>query len=387
MDFDVVIVGASSAGLRAAELLADRGAAVGVFERQRALEPERRTYIITAGLERVMDPVPSDLILHQISRLAVEAEGEEAAISLQDPDLVMERSMLRQALAGRARQAGAALRLGHEFRGFEHRGGQTTLQFQTPEQESLQVRAGTVIGADGAYSQVARAAGIARPAVVPLMQAEIKLPGGWQRGVTKVWFDVVDTRYFFWLIPESNDRAVVGLIGEPGKDIKGVLERFLEQRSFRPLGMQSGQAAMHHPRLQPWGQAGDVEVLLVGDAAGQVKVTTVGGTVTGFWGAEAAAEAIVQQRPYGQTLGPLKKELDLHWRIRSLLEKMDNRGYERLLSYLSPGVKRFLAKYDRDGMRSHFWKLPLIQPRFIPMGVKLLLKSPNHQPLPHSQDR
>jgi len=175
---------------------------------------------------------------------------------------------------------------------------------------------------------------------------------------------------------------VVGLIGEPGRDIQATLDRFLKMRSFRPLGMQSGRAAMHHPRMQPWGRVEDVEVLMVGDAAGQVKVTTVGGTVTGFWGARAAVEALSTGVDYPQALRPLKRELDLHWWIRSQLECLNNSGYDQLVSQMSPRVIDFLSENDRDSMKGHFWKLPFLQPRFLSLGLGLLLRPPLYDPLP-----
>jgi hypothetical protein len=39
-----------------------------------------------------------------------------------------------------------------------------------------------------------------------------------------------------------------------------------------------------------------------------------------------------------------------------------------------------LSTVDRDQMRSHFWKLVVYQPGYIPLGIKLLSKwkiSPN----------
>ena len=72
---------------------------------------------------------------------------------------------------------------------------------------------------------------------------------------------------------------------------------------------------------------------------------------------------------------PLARELDLHWWIRSLLERLDQEGYENLIQRVSPGVERFLAAHDRDSMKANFWKLPFIQPLYIPQGLKLLLTS------------
>jgi len=382
LDYDVAVIGASSAGLYTAALLARKGVTVALFEREREIDPPRRTYILTPGLERVMGEIPSGWIKHQISTLEVETKGEGARIPLAEDDLILERNEIRKSLAEGAEHAGADLHLGLSFVRFEEAGGAVQLIFEDQEGEENTVTAGTVVGADGVSSSVARAAGISPPPAVPLLQAEIHLPAGWPRGLTKVWFDVVETRYFFWLIPESDSRAVVGLIGEPGRDIRATLDRFLERHSFRPLGVQSGRAAMHHPRMRPWGRVGELDVLLVGDAAGQVKVTTVGGTVTGFWGARAAVEAVTTDSDYPRVLRHLKRELDLHWWIRSRLECLNNQGYDQLVSHMSPRVIEFLSENDRDSMKGRFWKLPFLQPRFLPLGLRLLFRPPLYDRLP-----
>ena len=112
--------------------------------------------------------------------------------------------------------------------------------------------------------------------------------------------------------------------------------------------------------------------MLIGDAAGQVKVTTVGGSVTGFWGAQAAVDAVLNGKTYAEELRPLKRELDLHWFIRLLLERLDNRGYDYLVNSMNPGIQDFLGKHTRDEMAGEFWKMVFIQPRFIPLGLRLL---------------
>lgn len=380
MKFDVVIVGASSAGLYAAEQLARNGANVGVFERQVNLNPARRTYILTPHIKKVMGHIPEELILHRLDVMAVETPNAEVQISLRQPDLVIERHQMILYLAQKAKEAGARLYLGHEFQ--DMKGG--ALKFLTRNQ-TLFVESAIVIGADGAASRVAVVAGIEQPTTVPLVQAEIDLPSTWDPAVTKVWFDIDDTRFFYWLIPESVNHGVVGLIGEENSNVRVLLERFMKTYGFQAKAYQVGLASMHRPGLRPWGRVSsderkeDLPVYLVGDAAGQVKVTTVGGTVTGFRGAQAVVEAILEDRPYVDKVKPLKRELDLHWFIRSLLEGMDNRGYDNLVQKMTPPVQRFLGEYDRDTMRGQFWKLPFIQPQFIILGLSLLYRFLIHQ--------
>ena len=59
------------------------------------------------------------------------------------------------------------------------------------------------------------------------------------------------------------------------------------------------------------------DVYLVGDAAAQVKVSTVGGIVTGFRGARAVVDSILQNS--NKELRVLRRELGTHWLIRRAL--------------------------------------------------------------------
>ncbi len=373
MKFDVVVIGASSAGLHAAEILAKNGKRVAVFERADSFAPEIRTYIITPGVFRVMPDIESELLLHEINEIHLQAGRERAAIKLSSPDLVVERDQLITALLNRAKNAGVEVRFGSKFKDLVTESGTTRIKVLSNSGEKL-IKADYLIGADGVTSAVGKAADLPKPLTIPLLQVEINLPANWNPGVTKVWFDLGDTPYFYWLIPDSETKAVVGLITQPGANIRSLLDRFLAEKNYHPLAYQSGEAALYSPGNKIESQVGDLKIMIVGDAAGQVKITTVGGTVTGLSAGQAAARAILDEVPYRKTRLGVTRELDLHFFIRKLLEKMDQKDYERLVRSISPDVQSFLSRYDRDAMRRQFWKLLPIQPRFIPLGLKLLLR-------------
>jgi len=382
LKYDVVIIGASSAGLYVAEILAKNGKKVALFERAVSFAPELRTYIITPGLFRVMSETGSDLIRHEITAIHLQASNSHAVIQLSSPDIVVERSQLITTLLNRAKNAGVDIYFGSEFKELITDNGITRIKILSNSDEKL-IEANYLIGADGVTSAVGKAANLPKPLTVPLLQVEINLPANWDPGVTKVWFDFVDTPYFYWLIPDSEKKAVVGLITQPGVNIRVLLDRFLAEKDYHPLIYQSGTAALYSSRNRIESQVGDLKILLVGDAAGQVKVTTVGGTVTGFSGGLAAASAILDEVPYRKTRQRVTRELDLHFFIRQLLEQMNQKDYERLVGLLTPAVLSFLSRYDRDTMRQHFWMLPFIQPAFIPLGLKLFISKLFHLPGNH----
>ena len=371
MIYDVVVIGASSAGLLAAELLAKSGKKVILFERDRVISPDIRTYIITPGLFKFIPELPKELIRHKIGTIRIQTEELSAEIHLNSPDIVIERYQLIQRLLITAKKAGVEVITGGEFLGFDKSDHGTELMIRINGEDTI-VTTKYLIGADGVNSQVRSSAGLKNIDQVPLLQAEIKLAKDWNMDITAVWFDPDTTPYFYWLIPDQDNKAVIGLISPPGKDIRQLLDDFMKKNSFEPLGYQSGLAASYSRNSEHETMVGKVRVLLVGDAAGQVKVTTVGGTVTGFGGAIAVAGAILNDKHYRDTLMKTRKELNIHLLIRRLLDNMTRRDYQKLIEYTSPAVRTFLRRYNRDEMRKHFWKLVIIQPRFVPLGLKLL---------------
>lgn len=361
MKYDIAIIGASTSGLYAAELLALAGRRVGVFERRSNLAAARRTLIVTPAFSRVLD-VPDESILHRLTYLDLQAGQQEARVELQDPDLIVERSYLMRHLADRAERAGAEINFGMSLKSITGTDVGAELVLGVEGADEQRVVADNVIGADGAASTVARCSGLRLAPRVPLMQAEVKLPDGWDPMVTKVWFDDT-TRFFYWIIPESNSHGVVGLAAGDGDQIRPILEATLERMDLEALDYQSAQIALFHPKLKRQTQLGDAPIFLIGDAAGDVKVSTVGGTVTGFRAAEAVSEHILTGKSLATLTRGLQWEMRMHWYIRFLLERLDTDGYERLVGSVNPAMADLLAKNDRDRLARWAWKLPFKQPR------------------------
>src|SRR4029077_9149801 len=119
---------------------------------------------------------------------------------------------------------------------------------QAKETQYERVSCSAVVGADGAQSGVARAAGWPRLTTVPLVQALVRLPSGMPSDTVRVWFVPDDTPYFYWLIPESRERGALGLIGTDGQRTRRCLERFMEKRHFKALAFQGARI----PVYQRW---------------------------------------------------------------------------------------------------------------------------------------
>jgi flavin-dependent dehydrogenase len=295
MKKDVAVVGCSAAGLLVAYELARKGTSVRVFDSAEELNPASRTLIVTSKLKELCFPLGSDAILNEIRGFELFTDGKMATIPFARPDLVIDRSRVIRSLASRAKAEGAEIHMGHNFLRFNGSNGKGLSFFieKNGNGEEREKTATVVIGADGATSKVAESAGWPALRLGHLVQAVVSLPKKYAPDLTKIWFIPEETPYFFWLIPESRQRGVLGLIGNDQETSPASLEHFLEKKNLEPLEFQEAQVPLWSRWLPVRRKIGGGEVYLVGDAACHVKVTTVGGVVSGFLGALGAAEAIL----------------------------------------------------------------------------------------------
>jgi len=103
-----------------------------------------------------------------------------------------------------------------------------------------------------------------------------------------------------------------------------------------------------------------------------VKVTTVGGIVTGFRGALGAAEAILNGGHSGE-LRALRRELNLHLLVRKTLHRFKQADYSRLVDLLNASTRRSLSLYTRDEAARVLWHICVSQPRLLLLGLRGLL--------------
>src|SRR6202035_2359533 len=119
-------------------------------------------------------------------------------------------------------------------------------------------------------------------------------------------------------------------------------------------------------------RVGNGEVYLVGDAAAQVKVTTVGGIVTGFRGALGVAQSILQNGRSRELLA-LRRELDTHWLIRRTMHHFQQKDYSQLVDLLDASIRASLGEINRDESARLLWNVIRRQPQLVLLGLRGLL--------------
>jgi len=153
---------------------------------------------------------------------------------------------------------------------------------------------------------------------------------------------------FAWLVPISANRALAGLLTTSHARLH--LEKFL----LGPLcqGRIISRGAKTRQKAIPLGilprTYGD-RILVIGDAAGQVKPTTGGGIYFGHLGAKIAAEVLKEaledddltaarlSRYQKQWKTKMGKEIFLGYRVRQLYDKLSERQIERIFDVLASG--------------------------------------------------
>ena len=382
-----VIIGASAAGLHAASLLARAGMLVYVFDQAEELGPPARTLIVTPRISDILGYVPSPAILNRTSCLQLCSPAGSVAIRLREPDLIIEREKLIAHLARQARADGAELLPGYQFEGFEPDQDGIVLHLQSPSGRREHVRTRVLIGADGVSSRVAQAVAgkgapapgerpVRRPRVpaprrtLSLLQATVALPAGAGGDTTLVWFDPASTRFFYWLLPISATRAVVGLIAEDPGQARTSLRAFLGAHGWEPLDYQGAQVPSYQRGGLPAAAVSGARVFLIGDAAGHVKMTTVGGAVTGLRGARAAVQAILDSGQPGSESRALDRELISHRLMRRVLDCFGPADYDDLLALVNARMQGILGSVTRDEALRLLGPALLAQPRLLYLAAR-----------------
>ena len=368
---EVIIVGGSTAGFYTAAKVAHGGKRVRVLESQRGLEPIPRTMIVTNHFRKQLGTSGNESVLNEIRQFELFTDGRSAQVALAKPDLIIERAKLIPALAREAQRAGAEISFGTRFLGLAPTANGIQVEVESSGRREV-LHAESVVGADGAASRVARTAGWAPIETVPLVQAIVRLPKDCPVDTTRVWFVPDDTPYFYWLIPESAERGALGVIGEDGCDTARCLARFLQKKGIEPLEWQGARIPVYKRWVPVKRRVGKGNVYLVGDAAAQVKVSTVGGIVTGFRGAVAVAESILQGGRGGELLA-LRRELSTHWLLRRTMHHFQQEDYSRLVDLLNAATRDTLSEITRDESTRLLWNVLWRQPQLVLLGLRGLL--------------
>jgi digeranylgeranylglycerophospholipid reductase len=320
--WDAIAVGCGPAGAVTGRELARRGFKVLILEEHREVGRPvqcaglvtRRPLEIVKAPDAIQNSLDSAQLISPGGRsITFGGRGERA--------VVIDRAAFDRAAAAEAIDAGCRLVLGARVTGLEMSpagryspdGGVEISVAKMPKNSRMKAR--LVIGTDGVQSTVARLCGLAPPPeILPGFEAELAGVTGPLGTVRILVGRDVAPGFFAWLIPSGDGRGLLGLCCEPG-ELPARLH-FERLRKNPALAPHIGRASVLRyiagcvPVSASPASFAD-RVLLVGDAAGQVKPISGGGIYTGLKCALLA----------GQTAAEALEEDDLSRRRLAAYEK------------------------------------------------------------------
>lgn len=273
--------------------------------------------------------------------------------------LVIDRVGLDRALVAKAQERGVELAMESKVVAVERDARGITV---TVERRGIAttVRARLLVGADGAHSGVARALGMEGPTErVFALSAEGTLPRADEENVQILVGRSVAPGWFAWVIPLGEGRVRLG-VGtsngvKPVECLRRVFQTYAQQlEGWQPTRWTGGTIPL-------WSRRKIVQdnVMLVGDAAGQVKPTSGGGIYPSLVSARLAADVAraalahddlteralqAYPRAWDKTFG---REFQRGEDLRRVYTSLEDRDFDRLLRIF--GRKPLLKLINRYG--------------------------------------
>jgi geranylgeranyl reductase family protein len=274
---DAVIIGAGPAGCKTAEIIAKAGYDVFVSEEHKEIgKPVQCTGLVSKKIGKI----PKELIVNKIKKARFYSGREFFEIKSKKPVYVIDREKFDKHLAKRAEKAGAKFKLRTRFLDFKN--GKVITTAGNYETKIL-------VGADGPNSLVARKCGIELPKNV-LLAVQVYVKHTFEPDTVELWFGSdIAPGLFAWIVPESSSKARAGLMTNKSPNV--YLEKFIKKR-FGKIETSNRTGDMVRYGLIKKSVADNV--LLVGDAACQIKPFSAGGLVYGQIGASYAGKACIK---------------------------------------------------------------------------------------------
>jgi len=288
--YDVIIVGAGPTGSYIAHCLASLGYKPVVFEEHECIgEPMHCTGIIGAEcVERF--PIFDGTVLREVSSfklfspslMEIELQRESAQA------YIVDRPALDRSLAEKAQQDGALYHLGSRVNDIVVLDDR--VRVETDSKKNYDAKA--VVIACGFHSRIPQMLGLGK-VDDHIMGAQAEVSTNGYRELEVYFNQQMAPGFFSWFVPTIPEQALVGLFSrqKPGWHLRMVLDKLYHRGR---IASPEAKITYRGIPLKPLTKTYRERVIVVGDAAGQVKPTTGGGVYYGLLCAEVAAHTLHQ---------------------------------------------------------------------------------------------
>lgn len=350
----VVIVGAGVVGLTLAKELAIQNIDVQVYDSKRKVSEgaAKASGIFSAtGLSRIGLEFESGIV-NRLDGAVLHAGKENLRVkSKRTMAYVVDRGVLAELCKDSAIKAGAKVSLGRKI-------DRKELHEICSDKNTI------LVGADGAVSTVASAFGF--PSIkeyVLTYKAEYNRASIEDPNMVGLFFSSeIAYRFFGWTCPYSKDKIEVGIgISDRAKtNSTNAFNRFAHS-GWIDKTLEGAEKANGYASIIPLSSRRTTvknNVMLVGDAAGQVKATTGGGIIFGCSCAKILSKTIKNNFEKGTSLSNYDREwrrrynldLKMHHLLHNYYSNLRSRNFEVFIKMSKMlGAEKFFSEYgDMD---------------------------------------
>ena len=365
--FDLAIIGAGLGGNYLSYLLSKTTLKIAIIEEHKEIGlPFQCAGIVSQKLSKLIN-LPKNIILNRVKVAKIVApSGKFIKLSGNEQPFIIDRVALDRFFYDNVKDNdNITYFLGEKFKSFKYI-VDNQQKFVLMKTSKRKLRAKILIGCDGPLSLVARSFGIKNKL---LYGTQIRVKSSFNQNEAVMFFDPRWKELFGWIVPEgSNNIYRIGLASS--KNININFKNFLNKlciNSVQKIDQQGG--------LIPSGVMNKLafdNVLLLGDAAGQVKATTGGGIIMLLIAAKYASYCVqkcfdlddyskksIKKYYEKPCLSSIGKQIRLHYLIRLIFEKFSNYDFETFFQIVkSSKIEEIISLYgDMDFPRSITVKL------------------------------
>jgi len=371
-EVDVAIIGGGPVGSTLAYKLAKEGYDVAIFEKKKKIGIPLQCAGIVSKKLKEFNEIPDKLILNEAKGAYLHSANHTLHVKKDTPEaLIIDRVGYDQFLAKRAVDEGVKLFNQHKVIDIDSEKGLIKCQ------NNEQILAKVIVGADGSKSFVSSLFNKefdyfnASQYLVEVNDFETKEDNNYQ--IEKEYESNNKNNYvdlfaiskilpgFLWCIPTSNNIYRVGLFSKNSyKEQKDVLNDFLANQNrfkdFNIMEKYSGKIPIFNKDKILVSK----RVLLIGDAASQLKPTTGGGLILGFDTCNIAKDAISKSldndnisflKEYEKNFKKkYSKELSYQIRVQKTIESLSDDDLDYMFTKLKEkNAEEIISKYgDMD---------------------------------------
>jgi digeranylgeranylglycerophospholipid reductase len=356
--YDVIVIGGGPVGSYVAFKLAEMGHGVAVLERHK--QPGEQVCCTGIISQKCITAfaIDENVILRQANSAKLfSPSGTLIRLWREQTQAgIVDRAAFDVAIAGKAQSKGAEYLPNSLTSDIQVEDDRVRVE-AVRQSKKLNLEARAAVVATGSGSKLVERLGLGRVGdFVTGAQAEVETDG---IDEVEVYLgrDIAPGS-FAWLVPTSPPKALVGLLSRHSPQL--YLKRLMSSLQARgKIARDNAEPCYRGISLKPLPRTYGERLLVVGDAAGQVKPTTGGGIYYGLLCADIAADTLHQalkddnlsartlanyQRRWRKKLG---RELEISYYARKLYERLSDKQVDRMFNLIkSHGIDQALLQTE-----------------------------------------